>query len=149
MAKRKDVREILRPHLERLGARCLRLDTEPDSLGFAYESWELHTGAGRLEIHPGDSWAPKGKRKRHGGHIHSRFDDSWLGGAFMGETDQEFHNGKWNFYAHDATEESARVLVNCYVRELERAIAWRPSALDFDKVARWKARYDARWNKSA
>ena len=137
MSKRKDVRELLRPHLERLGAVCIRRDLGPDTLGCEYEDWEIMTGAGRLEISPQDSWAAPGKRKRRGGHIHSRFDNGDLAGTFTGDSEHECHTGKWNFYAFDTEQKSVQFLVDYFVTQLERAIAWVPRPEDHATALRW------------
>ena len=147
--KKNSLRHYLIPELVKLGARLLETK-ENETFGCVHETWEIKTGAGRLEIYPQDAYRSRvpsfnGKRARHGSSIHCRFDDGDLFGVYMGEPSHKVHNGKWNWYHFDAADD--KQLAERFIQSLRQVIAWRPSPEHLAMAAEWRRANDIRWGR--
>lgn len=103
--KKGSLRAYLVPELVRLGARLLE-SHENVTFGCIHETWEIDTGAGRLEIYPQDAYRSavpdsRGRRGRVGAHIHSRFDDVESYKQWAGIPAAKHDTGKFNWYHFD------------------------------------------------
>jgi len=145
--KKGSLRAYLIPELVRLGARLVETRQNETFVG-VHETWEIETGAGRLEICPQDAYRQKvpgigGRRGRCSAHIHSRFDNNDLFAEWQGIDERKYTTGKWNWYEFDFDDPAD--LGPHFIAMLERVITWQPTAAHMAGAARRRAAYEGRW----